>query len=638
MPAKYKKAEVCREIRDWVERHDSYWRPLHEAITEEEAFLDGDRFADDSGPYNKDRRLTQIRGQEITDTIRHIVAQATVRPRNVESRPSDRQTDPDAGEIAGALVERELSDPWKGFEDCYEDCLTSAREKRLGVVWMDWEPECGPFGEILYSFGDPRRFRWDEDYDPHHPMCERLIREKRVDVDWARDYFKAKHLQPDKMLKQGRSRADRPILVGGTYLDPSQVDDDKVTLWECWYKRDRTTKMGKAEPQPLKPEEQYMVCVGECGYRGEPAPNQPEMIPQACPTCGGDLERVDILDQTPEMLAYAKGRRLVIMAPFSPSPDDKPLSDGGWPIPTARSFPGLFITAYTKPGRPIGYSDTYYMWEQQVASDQLRTAALQQVLEHKDYWIMPRTGIVDFRNRRWEGRDDQFNMMFRDHSKAEFGSLDVERLNGTGVDPAFSTVFGIVQQALTQYRGVADLGLTPDNSKNIAASTVEQHTAQVEIPTEHFNRRKNRALGKFYGVVWDYIRATYTPERLARLNLEGTDILARIEGDDLPNYDFVISDTPPFTGIEKQKSEAAQALIQFSQQAPDFLDIYAEAAGLPPSIVRKIQKRQEELQAAAQEAEAMGGGMPMEEGMPPDMGAEEAEPGMVPELTTPGAM
>lgn len=637
---------ICKSIRDWVEKHDVYWRPLHEAMSEEEAFLDGDRFQDDMGPYNRDRRLTQIRGQEITDTIRHVVAQATVRPRNVEARPVDRMEDPDLAEVAAALIDHELNNSWKGFEDQYEDSLTSAREKRLGVVWMDWEPECGPYGEILYSFDDPRHFRWDEGYDPHHPMCERLVREKRMDVEAAREYFKAPWLMPDRTVRRGRAnRADRPLLVGGTYMNPQDIDDEKVTLWECWYKRDKTTKYNKTEPKPLKPEEQYMVCHGDCGYRGEAGPGQPEYLPQACPTCGGDLERVDILDETPEVLAYRKGKRLVILAPFCPGPDDKPLSDGGWPIPTARSFPGLFITAYSKPGRPIGFSDTYYMWDQQVASDQLRTAALQQVLEHRDYWIMPRTGIVDFRNRRWEGRDDQFNMMFRDESKAAMGNLQVDRLNGTGVDPAFSTVFGIVQQALTQYRGVADLGLTPDNSKNIAASTVEQLTAQGEIPTEHFNRRKNRALGKFYGVLWDYIKATYTPERLARLNIEGTDILARMEGDDLANYDFVVSDTPPFSGIEKAKNEAAQALMQVAMQTPQYLEVYADAAGLPPSIVRKFQKAQEDFMAQQQEQmAAMGGppGLPGElppgEEMLPEEGADETGLGMEPEPLTPGAL
>jgi hypothetical protein len=327
------------------------------------------------------------------------------------------------------------------------------------------------------------------------------------------------------------------------------------------------------------------------------------------------------------------------MAPYSASPEDKPLVDGNWPIPGARSFPGLFLTAYSKPGRVVGPSDTYLMWDQQLASDQLRTAALQRVLEHRNYWVLPRNGIVDYRGQRFMFRDDQFNVMFRDAAKGEMGDLNVQPINATGLDPQWSTAFGAVQQALTQYRGVADIGLTPDNSKNIAASTVEQLTAQGEIPVEHFNRRKNRALGKFYGVVWDYVRATYTPQRLARLNIEGTEILAQIEGDDLPNYDFVISDTPPFTGIEKQKADAAQQLLQMAKQLPPaMLEIYAEATSIPASITRKILKAMEEM--AAQQA-AMG--PPMDEGIPPEDGGmppegmDDSGLGMEPEPSTPGA-
>lgn len=630
----------CQKVRDIHERHSPFWRQVHDAIDEEELFLDGDRYEDDQGAYNKDRRLIQIRGQEISDTVRHIAAQATVRPRNVEPRPIDADDDAEAAEAAASLVELELSNPWKGFEDDYEAAIISAREKRLGVVWMDWDPDFKPYGEIFYGFEDPRNFMWDEAYDPHHPLCGWLLRTKRIDVDRAREMYGAKWLQPDKSSRMRTSRADRPILQGGMGHDGSGVyDDNKVTIWECWYKNDRSTRDKEAAYDELPEDEQYLSCKSGCGYRSDPGAGQPEYEPQACPTCGGDLERIDAVAQDETSLMFSKGRRLVVMPPYCPSPEDKPLVDDKWPIPSARSFPALFLTAYVKPGRPVGPSDTTLMWDQQIAADNLRTAGLQRVLEHRNYWVLPRGGLVDYRNKRFEFRDDQFNVMFRDNSKAEFGPLDVQQINGTGLDPAFSQIYQITQAALTQYRGVTDFGFTPESSKNIAVGTVEQLTAQGEIPVEHFNRRKNRALGKFYGVVWDYIRATYTPQRLSRLNLDGVDVLTRLAADDLPNFDFTISDSQPFTGVEKTRAESAQVLLQMARQDPDMWDLFAELQGHPPSIIRKIEKRLEKMKM---EAELMGGdpaiaGLDpsMAEGIPPEMAGDDMGSGMVPALDSP---
>jgi hypothetical protein len=635
----------CQQVRDLHARHLPYWRQVRDAMDEEELFLDGDRYEEDQGPYNKDRRSIQIRGQEISDTVRHIAAQSTVRPRNVETRPIDHDGDPDAGEIAASLVELELSNPWKGFEDEYEGAIISAREKRLGVVWMDYEPDYGQFGEIFYSFQDPRRFMWDEAYHPHHPLCGWLIREKRVPVDVAREQYGAPWLKSDRDSTGRTARADRPVSRGASNHGPQPggLDDDKVTIWECWYKNDKSKKYRTKDYQVLKPSEQYMSCTDGCGERSDPMAGLPEFVPGGCPTCGGDMHRIDAKAVDETALKFERGKRMIAFAPNCPNPDgDDPLYDGAWPIPGARSFPALFITAYMKPGRPMGPSDTTLMWDQQIASDNLRTAAVQRVLEHRNYWKIPRAGLVDYRNQRFEFRDDQFNVMFTDNSKADMGPLDVQLINGTGLDPAFAQVFGITQQALTQYRGVADFGFTPESSKDIAASTVQQLTAQGEIPTEHFNRRKNRELGKWYGVVWDYIRATYTPQRLSRLNLDGIDILASLQADDLPNFDFVISDSEPFTGVEKQKADSAKTLIGMIQALPDMWDLLAELQGFSPSVIRKFQKRMDEIKAqqptpgAGMPPGMDGGGAPGDQGqLPPEMAGVDSGPGMVPGLNSP---
>ena len=85
---------------------DNYplWEPKWRSMGELRRFLAGDRYIQDSGAFNKDRRGVQIRGQDIQDTVRHVVAKSTEKPRSVEARPRDSEDDPDSAEQFVALI------------------------------------------------------------------------------------------------------------------------------------------------------------------------------------------------------------------------------------------------------------------------------------------------------------------------------------------------------------------------------------------------------------------------------------------------------------------------------------------------------------------------------------------------------
>lgn len=640
-------ARVRKRYEDTVGVFQPYW----EAITREENFLAGERYERDHGPERTDRRLTQIRGQEIQDTVRNFAAQATARPRSVEGRPVDHDTDPDAAELEVALVDQELKNPWKGFETRYYECVLDSREKRMGVLWMDWEPDHGPYGEIFYRTIDPRRCMWEPGYDPHHPLCGWFLEKRRCDVEWVHRSFKGSDWVKEDGANfdlSGRRLSDDVPLIqmgdGHTLAPQATVRDGKAELWFCWYKNDGTAKYRETGNElNLEPEDRYLSCANGCGYR---SPTQGELLEQGkietelpeeldgCPDCemqgqSGMLQRIDRFAENEQVRAYSRGKRLVIIAPFSAAPDDKAVYDGAWPIKTARSFPALFLWSYLAPRKPMGKSDVTLMWDQQVAADNLDTIALQRVFEHRNYWVLPAAGVTDYRGKRFEFRDDQFNVMYRDASKQQFGDLGVESVNATGVDQAWASVRESIQQRLTQYRGITDFGLTPDSSKDIAVGTVERLTQQQNIGIEEYNRRKNQELSKFYGVVSDYIHATYTPQRLTRLNIDGIDLLVNMWGQDLPNFDFVVEETPEFTGLDKAKQDAFNALVQIPAMAMQvgipadrLMEVFADVTSLPRSVVRKLQK---ELEAAAQAGPPGGGlldagmgaeGMPAAPGMP----------------------
>jgi hypothetical protein len=612
------KADAVQEVRDWYDAHIPFWAPRRRRITECGDFLDGDRYEYDPADFNRDRKLTKIKGQEIQDTVRHVVAKATEKARNVQPRPRSGQVRPEMIEMAAALVAEKLEDPWNCFDDEYEAALQDCRERCLGLVMMDWDPD---LNLITHRWTDPRRVMWDESYmDPHHPKCGVLFEEKRLDVETARRIYKKPWLMPDReSFEHGRMRSGLPVLWNraGSEIKPGDVEDEKVTLWFQWRKNDRTMKAPRNEEgAPLPAGNRYLVCASGCGYRsptegvlkqaGKVETELPEELPGGCPTCGGNLERVDVKDQTIVERAYRNGKRLIIVSPWSPGPEGEPVYDGAWPIPEARSFPILVLTAYAKGGEPVPPCDTIHMWDQQVALDNLRTSVLQRTFGHRTLWEFPKDGLYDYKGRRFEKREDQFDLMFRDAAKQQFAAIPVQAHNASGLDPQFGLTFSLMERALTQYRGVTDLGPVDPSSQKESGVAIAQRNQIGEIPVAHFNRRKNRSLSRYYGVFWDYLRATLTPEEMTRMRFGDTDLMAELQGDDLPDLEFVIAESPEFTGLEEARATAWDQGYQVATTDPDALEAWGHFHNIPPSVVRALEelgaKKMEQMKAQEETA------------------------------------
>jgi hypothetical protein len=346
---------------------------------------------------------------------------------------------------------------------------------------------------------------------------------------------------------------------------------------------------------------------------------------------------VDAFGENEPVRAYYRGRRMVVMASCQRDPDgDKPCYDGNWPVKDCRSFPLLILFAELDPRKPTGKSDIYWGWDQQKAADTLRSTMLQRVLEHRTYWMVDSVGVETWDGNRWEARNDAYNMIYLNRAKATYGEPRVQALNAAGLDwQGASLAMNYTLQALTSQRSIVDLGLTEDNSKNIAVGTVEQLTKQGKVRIEEYKRRRGFALSQFYGVMDDLISATYTPQRLQRLNMDGTEVLMKMWGRDMPRFDYSVEESPDFTGLEKERAEAHNALMQVIPQAAalaaqlglpplslvdPLIESFAETVNLPRSVLRKFQRA---LEGAREQAAAippdidmgdeMGGGVPDEE-------------------------
>lgn len=632
-----------------------FWRSKIDATDELVRFLHGERYADDQGEFVKDRRGIQIVGQETSDTVNHVVAMVTQRERNVQGRPIDDEDDPDVSEAMVALINNELDNPAKGFNREEYMALQACREGRRGVVWMDKVDNFGPFGsELFWSYQPNGSVIWDPAYHPHHPLCQWVIRHKRMDYREANRVYGVTWLRPDheSLGTNGAAYAAGVPLVQQRG-DP-RYKDNRVTIRELWIKNDATVKPGSevTTTAVLKPADRFMQCTAQCGYRsrtqgalkaaGAIRKALPEDMPGAsaespgdgCPGvgehCGAPLERIDARDKTQAELMYAKGRRMIVVAPFCPGPEGNAhLYDGNWPIPTLRSFPGLFLFASVKPGdNSGGPCDVDRMWRQQVASDNMMTLAVQRVFEHRDYWIMSSVGYYNAHGDRFEFRDDDENVIFQDMSKTQYGPPTFEHVDGTGLDAGWMPVYQTLQGALLSFRPKADITPKPGETRNVPVGTTEMQIQQSETTTEDFLRRVNQERGMWYGVVADGIIATYTPERISRLAIDGTDHLIEAWGDALPNMDYVVQDSPPFTGLDKARADAFPALMNaYTQAATMGLDplaavqLFGEMSNVPRSSIRKFVKLVQESQAAAEEQAAMMGGAPG--GMDPAAGSSE---------------
>lgn len=601
MPKRESEQDVLKWLSKLHERGARYWSDIHESIREERAFYEGQHYAEDVEPLDKNAQSMRFVGPELFSLVRHKHGQLMAEAHLLEARPVDRVSDPQDAEIAVQLVEWETTNPQKGFQECEELMALAALAARVGLVWIDYDPDEGPWGEVMFRPGDSTRFMMEPGFhDPHDIKCGWIVEES----DWPIESVLAipglksgvrEKLQPETN-NPAQSISDRQSR--GTQETGEDLAEGVVRVRRWMFKNDRTVKERRKTGTftTFADADRYMVCgdpstetVG-CGWRSE---GDGTGLPEsgACPECGGVTTRIDGREEVEDVLVYPRGRRMVLEAPNQ----NLLLYDGKWPV-AARSFPVYYLSAYLSadPSRPTGPSDTAVYWTQQAASDFLMTKGFRALAEHQRYFALPRVGVTDYRGKRFEFRDDQYNVMYWDETQFG-GPPTIQALEGSSLDNALPGYWNMVQSVFKSNQGTTDLGLTPDSSKDIPATSILQMTQQGEIPIEHLKRRRRRAIGKGHGVLWDYIRNTYPAARLARLRMDdGTDAVLSLRGDELPNFDFVIADRPPFTGLEKAKSEALDKLIMVP---PEWLEIYAEVNNLPQSIVRKVQKKREELMA-----------------------------------------
>jgi hypothetical protein len=248
---------------------------------------------------------------------------------------------------------------------------------------------------------------------------------------------------------------------------------------------------------------------------------------------------------------------------------------------------------------------------------------------------MPHVGFYNVRGDRFEFRDDDENLILQDMRKTRdfgLGNTPIQHIGGTGLDSAWGEVYAQAQSALRAFVPKADLEPNAQASRDIPVGTAQQMVTQSEVSTEDFKRRNNDERSIWYGIMGDAIQATYTPERIARIGIDGTDHLVQLWGSSMPRLDYVVSESPPFTGLDEQRQKAWDSALQVVQTlGPEALESWAQFHNVPRSVVRNLQKMIQAKQQEAEQAQAQAvaaGGAPGGQGLPtPGAGAEAQQPG-----------
>ena len=566
--------------------------------------LKQNHYLDDTG-LEKDPGRVQPRTRELLQLIDH---KAGLRARSglyFECLPIDRQGDPQQAEIVKAAIKWELTHPEKFYEDTFETVYLGAACARMWAAALDFYPEIGPYGEILPREVDGRNIMWAPGYrNPHHPACPRFIEIARMPLAAIQAMAKSAErpwgwnvpddLRPDDGYQELKPRG--PALDGTPGMvslqadpqpgPPGDPDDELATVMKLWERGvgDGAMRERRRGYREVKPEARRMECQ-TCDYESEPqgsGPLLPEMMPGSCPECGGDLERIDAKVKLKPMAR----ERLTILLPIQRAE----LAYGEWPHRLS-VLPYMVFVGKPHPAEPIGQSETSENWTMQLASDMSIRLGLEHMQLAKPYHMIPRHGVEDARGEPWQFGDWQGLGIFYTGDMPPQG---VHTLQANGLPPAWGILDQRIEARFQANMGRTDIGLSPAQSRDIAVGTLRQLIESGEVPMDHQIQRFRRAQTPFLNALYQLIRATYTPERLRRMQL-GPEAwgMALVSGKDLPAYDVVVTAEPTLAQISAAELDN---LVRFASAPPPMRRFLAETFNIPASRIAAYEQAEREWQ------------------------------------------
>lgn len=532
------------------------------------------------------------------------------------------------------VIEGVIYDPEVFWESILDKVALCGIAGRIGVAAVNFEPDIGPFGKVLPRWVPSDGVAWHPSFDNPHDLRNPLF------YEWCKwDLKELKGVDGLKNLEElkpdggvAASDSSPGSITGATTLARSGgsalQDSSEIEYVTVVYKWERHVREMQDRPDEFAPK---LSCAA-CGHSEEaPAPAPPEPLTDPalmmegaaapseedgpassspCPECG---EPMALGGEMPQEEAFPGGKRLTIFAPLC----GVELYCGGWPQPSARTFPFMVFVPDPFPGDPVGGSLTMDHRSNQLAIDMLMRIGLEHMQLAKPYIGLPDGGVWDYQHEPWEFREDQGLGIFYDPAQPGDG---IRLIQASGAPPALISMYQMFVGSISSNSGTGDPALNADQIKGTTASTLAQAIETGEIPVDHIIQMFRRALTPFLGVILDIRRDTITPEEAIRYAGEdGQWLFQYLTSQDIPNADVILTAEPELQQVDQGKVET---LMKFVQSVPP--EFYQEVGTLMRIPITTIRRLEEAKQAAMdREAEASAGAGnagPQPSGAAPDLG------------------
>ena len=620
--------ERVQYVRDLVDDSLEIHKDFHDAMTVElDRNLKFRHYHDDTGNEDKPQRV-KPKGRQTWATTRHKSAQISRSEIYFDVRPVDREFDPAVADLVRGLMEQEIHNPLKRYQQVRDMVALGALAARVWYARLDWCPEIGPFGEILPALVDGRDLMrapgFESIHDPRCPWVLELRRVRPAGIKAMKGWKNTSDIKADNGRPSGDGDTPDGRGIVDVYRDSSATPklresqlEEFVTVAFLW-ERNKPSKRNVPRPDggitKLQPRDQYLQCSNMdgqgCGYKSatlgkvlDPTltstqeASYPAMMPFGCPTCGGDLHRID---QTVGEYSFSSDHSLTISAPYQ----GLEFYNGPWPF-DMRSVPYLEFQCYPNPIDPIGQSETSVNWTMQIAHNLVMRLGLEHMMLAKPYWAIPE-GVTDYKRDPWEFGDLQGLGIYFNPLDVQPGTMHVMQANG--LPPAWGLLQGSLDSQLRQDMGTNDLSMSQENSRNIPVGTIQAMERVNELPVDHQIDRFRLEESIFFGVWFDMWRETTTEQKMVRYHGEqGRTELQAIKGADLPNVDLIVTANPALAKVDGEVIKSMQTLLGMPPYTWEFM---ARRLNIPISEVNDLKQQMQQDQQAQMQMQAQMGAPP----------------------------
>ena len=623
------KRDPLLEVQECLDEARKAFENTHRLMERERRFSDGEHYLD----ANQDIDLARIR--PITEALARVIdfkaGRMTGGPLYFEARPFDPDPDPNSpddvalSEAGRWLVETNIANPCNRYNATRYRMAYAGQAFRMGIAALDFHHDVGTRGEALWSIVPSNSVMWAPGWlDMHDPTCPWAIEIQAVPLDATmrkKGWKNKDKLQADDGVRVVKEVGDtsRPISEGLAGFESLGKPGETVTIVKLWKRFDSSPKLREKEIDRLPPELQYMMCgmanvdgsvSGGCGYKtpstwesGEEWPvfSQREigfngMPTGGCPTCGGDMVRIEGAVRGEMVTSYGRGK-LIIAAPFSQTV----CYEGKWPY-RLRSFPYWVHRPQLRPHIAVGPSETSRKWSLQALDDASLRMGYEQMNRNRDLTLMPRVGLEDAGGNTFDWLTSDGPAFYT--ADAPLGPNSVVHYQGSGLNPAFVQWRNMLRQTFREDEGTNDLSpsMGEGGPKDITATTMEIYAESGNVPLDTQKRTWQEDESLALGLTLDLMIEAYDEDRMRELRgEEGPMVLAMLRQ---RSAHIQVLDQPSLARLDGQKLDG---LAKWYSLPPALRKVAARRMNISPADVREVEQAEQQMMMQQQAAAAGAG-------------------------------